>query len=44
MPSNMKVVFLEKLDNFNIGRFLSVQVKFGEHGKSLGGHSKTSRF
>jgi hypothetical protein len=44
MPLNMKVVSLDKLNNFHIGRFLSVQVKFGERGKSSGGRSKTLGF
>jgi hypothetical protein len=44
MPPNMKVVSLEKLDNFYIGRFWSVYVKFGERGKSSGGRSKTLGF
>jgi hypothetical protein len=44
MPSNMKVESLEKLDNFHMVRFWSVQVKFGERGKSSGGHSKTLGF
>jgi hypothetical protein len=44
MPSDMKVVSLEKLDNFHIGRFWSVYVKFGEHDKSSGGRSKTLGF
>jgi hypothetical protein len=42
MPIYMKVVSLDKLNNFRIGRFLSVQVKFGERGKSSGRHSPTS--
>jgi hypothetical protein len=44
MPIYMKVASLDKLDNFHIGRFLSVQVKFGERGKSSGRHSPTSVF
>jgi hypothetical protein len=32
----MKVVSLDKLHNFYIGRIWSVQVKFGERGKSSG--------
>jgi hypothetical protein len=35
----MKVVSLNKLDNFHKGRFLSVYVNFGERGKSSGRHS-----
>jgi hypothetical protein len=38
----MKVVSLNKLDNFHIVGFLSVWVKFGERGKSSGRHSPTS--
>jgi hypothetical protein len=38
----MKVVSLNKLDNFHFGRFLSVLVKFGERGKSSGRHPPTS--
>jgi hypothetical protein len=34
MPIYMKVVSLNKLDNFNKGRFFSVQVNFGERSKS----------
>jgi hypothetical protein len=44
MPIYMKVVSLDKLDNFHIARFLSVLVKFGERGKSSGRHSLTSAF
>jgi hypothetical protein len=40
----MKVVSLDKLDNFRIGRFWSVYVKFGERGKSSGGRSPTLGF
>jgi hypothetical protein len=32
MPIYMKVVSLNKMDNFHEGRFLSVQVNFGERG------------
>jgi hypothetical protein len=42
MPIYMKVVSLDKLDNFRVGRFLSVSVKFGERSKSSGQHSPTS--
>jgi hypothetical protein len=35
MPLYMNVVFLNKLDNFHKGRFLSVWVNFGERGKVL---------
>jgi hypothetical protein len=38
MPIYMKVVSLIKLDNFHKGRFLSVQVIFGECGKSSERH------
>jgi hypothetical protein len=41
MSIYMKVVSLDKLDNFQKGRFLSVYVKFGEHGKSSGRHLVT---
>jgi hypothetical protein len=40
MPIYMKVVSLNKLDIFHKGRFLCVQVKFGERGKSSGRHSR----
>jgi hypothetical protein len=40
----MKVVSLNKLDNFLKGRFLSVLVNFGERGKSSERHSPTSGF
>jgi hypothetical protein len=36
MPTCMKVVSLNKLDNFHEGRFLSVSVNFGERDKSPG--------
>jgi hypothetical protein len=36
MPIYMKVVSLNKLDNFHKGRFLSFRVNFGERGKSSG--------
>jgi hypothetical protein len=39
MTISMKVVSLNKLDNFHKGRFLSVYVNFGERGKSSGRHS-----
>jgi hypothetical protein len=42
MPIYMKVVSLNKLDNFYVGRFLSVSMNFGERGKSSGRHSPTS--
>jgi hypothetical protein len=38
MPIYMKVVPLNKLDNFHKGRFLSVEVNFGERGKSSERH------
>jgi hypothetical protein len=38
MPIYMKVVSLNKMDNFHKGRFLSVYVNFGERGKSSGRH------
>jgi hypothetical protein len=38
MPIYMKVVSLNKLDNFHKCRFLSVWVNFGERGKSSGRH------
>jgi hypothetical protein len=38
MPLYMKVVPLNKIYNFPKGRILSVQVKFGERGKSSGRH------
>jgi hypothetical protein len=38
MPVYMKVVSLNKLDNFHKGRFLSVLVNFGERGKSSERH------
>jgi hypothetical protein len=44
MPFYMKVVSLNKLDNFLKGRFFSVQVSFGERGKSSGRRSKTLEF
>jgi hypothetical protein len=44
MPIYMKVVSLNKMDNFHKGRFWSVLVKFGERGKSSGRHSLTSMF
>jgi hypothetical protein len=34
MPIYMKVVSLNKMDNFHKGRFLSVWGNFGERGKS----------
>jgi hypothetical protein len=34
MPLNMKIVSLDKLHNFYIGRIWSVYVKFGERDKS----------
>jgi hypothetical protein len=42
MPIYMKVVSLNKMDNFDKGRFLSVYVNFGERGKSSGRHSLMS--
>jgi hypothetical protein len=42
MPIYMKVVSLDKMDNFHKGRFWSVSVNFGERGKSSGRHSLTS--
>jgi hypothetical protein len=42
MPIYMKVVSLNKMDNFHKGRILSVLVNFGERGKSSGRHSLTS--
>jgi hypothetical protein len=36
IPIYMKVVSLNKLDNFHKGRFLSVYLDFGERGKSSG--------
>jgi hypothetical protein len=44
MPPKSKVVPLEKLDNFYIGRFWSVYVNFGERGKSSGGCSRATGF
>jgi hypothetical protein len=38
----MQVLSLNKLDNFHIGGFLSVWVKFGERGKSSVRHSPAS--
>jgi hypothetical protein len=44
MSIHMKFVSLNKLDNFQKGRFLSVWVNFGEHGKSSGRHSGSLGF
>jgi hypothetical protein len=38
MPIYRKVVSLNKLDHFHKDRFLSVEVNFGELGKSSGRH------
>jgi hypothetical protein len=44
MPIYLKVVSVNKLDNFHKGRFLSVEVNFGERGKSSGRHPESLGF